>query len=89
MQATVCGKIKDTSLYLALDATAHLMNKVERVYFRKRYIKHGDRNELKRSILKRYGITGRQLNGVIFNISGECITNIGAILKVLYKNTCF
>ena len=67
VQATVCGNIKDTSLYPAVDATAHLMDKVERVYFRERFVKHGDRNELKRSFLKQYGITARQLNGVIFN----------------------
>jgi len=66
MQATVCGKIKDASLYSALDATASLMDKVERIYFRERFVKHGDRNELKRGFLKEYGITGRQLNGVIF-----------------------
>jgi hypothetical protein len=47
MQVTVCGKIKDTSLYPVLDATSHLMDKVERLYFKERYIKHADRNGLK------------------------------------------
>ena len=71
MQATVCGKIKDTSLYSALDAAASLIDKVERIYFREHFVKHGDRNELKRAFLKEYGITGRQLNGVIFSLSGK------------------
>jgi len=75
MQATVCGKIKDTSLYPALDATAHLTDKVERLYFKERYIKHGDRNDLKRLFLKNYGITGRQFNGIIFNLSGKVEAN--------------
>jgi len=39
MQVTGCGKIKDTSLYPVLDATSHLMDKVERLYFKERYIK--------------------------------------------------
>ncbi len=69
MQTTVCGKIKDASLYPALYAIAHLMDKVERIYFRERFVKHGDRKELKRSFLKKYGITGRQLNRVIFKLS--------------------
>jgi len=51
MQVTVCGKIKDTSLYPVLDATSHLMDKVERLYFKERYIKHADRNGLKRYYL--------------------------------------
>ncbi len=83
MQITVCGKIKDTSLYPALEATSALMDKVERLYFKERYIKHGDRNELKRSFLKRYGITGRQLNGVIFNLSGKVEANKQALLRNL------
>jgi len=83
MQATVCGKIKDTSVYPILDATAYLMDKVERIYFRERFVKHGDRNELKRSFLKRYGITGRQLNGVIFNLSGKVEANKQALLRNL------
>jgi hypothetical protein len=83
MQATVCGKIKDTSLYSALDATARLMDKVERIYFRERFVKHGDRNELKRAFLKEYGITGRQLNGVIFNLSGKVEANKQGLLRNL------
>ena len=38
MQATVCGKIKNASLYSALDATASLMYKVERIYFREHFV---------------------------------------------------
>ena len=34
MQVTGCGKIKDISLYPALDATAKLMERAERLYFR-------------------------------------------------------
>src|SRR5664279_3924101 len=83
MQATVCGKIKDASLYSALDATASLMDKVERIYFRERFVKHGDRNELKRAFLKEYGITGRQLNGVIFNLSGKVEANKQGLLRNL------
>ena len=83
MQATVCGKIKDASLYSALDATARLMDKVERIYFRERFVKHGDRNELKRGFLKEYGITGRQLNGVIFNLSGKVESNKQTLLRNL------
>jgi len=45
------------------------------IYFRERFVKHGDRNELKRGFLKEYGITGRQLNGVIFNLSGKVEAN--------------
>ena len=56
MQVTVCGKIKDTSLYPVMDATSHLMDKVERLYFKERYIKHADRNGLKRLFLKEYGL---------------------------------
>ena len=82
MQVTVCGKIKDTSLYPVLDATSHLMDKVERLYFRERYIKHADRNGLKRLFLKEYGITGKQLNGVIFNLSG----NVEANRQALFRN---
>ena len=47
------------------------MDTVERIYFSERFVKHGDRNELKRAFLKKYEITGRQLNGVIFNLSGK------------------
>ena len=83
MQATVCGKIKDSSLYPALDATARLMDKVERLYFKERYIKHRDRNELKREFLKENGITGRQLNGIIFNLSGKVEANRQALLRNL------
>ena len=83
MQATVCGKIKDTYIYSALDATARLMDKVERIYFRERFVKHGDRNELKRGFLKEYGITGRQLNGVIFNLSGKVEANKQGLLRNL------
>jgi IS605 OrfB family transposase len=83
MQATVCGKIKDASLYPALDATASLMDKVERIYFRERFVKHGDRNELKRAFLKKYGITGRQFNGVIFNLLGKVESNKQALLRNL------
>src|SRR5664279_2370529 len=83
MQTTVCGKIKDPSLYPALDATARLMDKVERIYFRERFVKHGDRNELKRAFLKKYGITSRQLNGVIFNLSGKVEANKQALLRNL------
>ena len=83
MQATVCGKIKDASLYSALDATARLMDKVERIYFRERFVKHGDRNELKRGFLKEYGITGRQLNGVIFNLSEKVEANKQGLLRNL------
>ena len=79
----MCGKIKDTSLYPALDATARLMDKVERIHFRERFVKHGDRNELKRAFLKEYGITGRQLNGVIFNLSGKVEANKQALLRNL------
>ena len=68
MQVTVCGKIRNTSLYPVLDATSHLMDKVERLYFKERYIKHADRNGLKRLFLKAYGITGRQRNGVSVKI---------------------
>ena len=75
MQVTVCGKIKDTSLYPVVDATSHLMDKVERLYFKELYIKHADRNGLKRLLLKEYGITGRQLNGIIFNLSGNVEAN--------------
>jgi IS605 OrfB family transposase len=75
MQATVCGKVKDESLYPALDATAELINRVERLYFKERFIKQGDRNELKRLFLKEHGITGRQLNGIIFNLSGKVEAN--------------
>jgi len=83
MQATVCGKIKDASVYSALDATASLMDKVERIYFRERFVKHGDRNELKRAFLKEYEITGRQLNGVIFNLSGKVEANKQGLLRNL------
>jgi len=83
MQATVCGKIKDASVYSALDATASLMDKVERIYFRERFVKHGDRNELKRGFLKEYGITGRQLNEVIFNLSGKVEANKQGLLRNL------
>ena len=48
-----------------MDATARLMDKVERIYFRERFVKHGDRNELKRAFLKEYGITGRQLSNTV------------------------
>ena len=83
MQVTVCGKIKDTSLYPVLDAKSHLMDKVERLYFKERYIKHADRNGLKRLFLKEYGITGRQLNGIIFNLSGNVEANRQALLRNL------
>jgi IS605 OrfB family transposase len=83
MQATVCGKIKDTSIYSALDATARLMDKVERIYFRERFVKHGNRNELKRAFLKKYRIAGRQLNGVIFNLSGKVESNKQTLLRNL------
>ena len=59
------------------------MDKVERIYFRERFVKHGDRNELKRAFLKKYGITGRQLNGVIFNLSGKVESNKQALLQNL------
>ena len=81
MQATVCGKIKDASLCVALDVTASLMAKIERIYFRERFVKRGDRNELKRAFLKKYGITGRQLNGVIFNLSGKVESNKQALMR--------
>jgi len=83
MQVTVCGTIKDASLYPALDAAAFLMDRVERIYFRELFVKHGDRNELKRLFLKQYGITGRQLNGVIFNLSGKVEANKQALLRNL------
>ena len=83
MQVTVCGKIKDTSLYPVLDPTSHLMDKVERLYFKERYIKHADRNGLKRLFLKEYGITGRQLNGIIFNLSGNVEADRQALLRNL------
>jgi hypothetical protein len=83
MQVTVCGKITDTSLYPVVDATSHLMDKVERLYFKERYIKHADRNGLKRLFLKEYGITGRQLNGIIFNLSGNVEANRQALLRNL------
>src|SRR5208283_2724359 len=82
MQVTVCGKIKDISMYPALDGTAELMERVERLYFRERYIKGGEPNELKRRFLKEYGITGRQLNGVIFSLTGK----VDATRKCLRRN---
>jgi hypothetical protein len=54
MQATVCGKVKEESLYPALDATAELIDRVERLYFKERFIKQGDRNELKRLVSHSY-----------------------------------
>jgi len=71
MQATVCGKIKDASVYSALDATASLWIRLSVSISGSVFVKHGDRNELKRGFLKEYGITGRQLNEVIFNLSGK------------------
>src|SRR5271169_793360 len=82
MQVTVCGKIKDISMYPALDGTAELMARVERLYFRERYVKRGEPNELKRGFLKGWGITGRQLNGVIFSLAGE----VDATRKCLQRN---
>jgi|GEM_PF-3889839 len=82
MQVTVCGKIKDISMYPALDGTAELMARVERLYFRERYIKGGEPNELKRRFLKGWGITGRQLNGVIFSLAGK----VDATRKCLQRN---
>jgi len=82
MQVTLCGRIKDKSLYPALDATAKLMEQVERLYFRERFIKHGQPNELKRQFLKEYGITGRQLNGIIFSLAGK----VDATKKCLQRN---
>ena len=82
MQGTVCGKIKDISMYPALDGTAELMARVERLYFRERYVKRGEPNELKRTFLKIHGITGRQLNGVIFSLAGE----VDATRKCLQRN---
>jgi hypothetical protein len=64
------------------------MDKVERLYFKERYIKHADRNGLKRLLLKEYGITGRQLNGIIFNLSGNVEANRQALLRNLkYTST--
>jgi len=46
------------------------MDKVERLYFKERYIKHADRNGLKRLLLKDtvYGQTAKR---IIFNLSGK------------------
>ncbi len=82
MQATVCGKVKDVSLYRLLDSTA-IHEKVERIYLRERFIKHGDRNDLKREFLKEHGITGRQLNGIIFNLSGKVESGKNAFQTIL------
>src|ERR1035438_5216701 len=71
MKATVCGKVKDISLYTILIEIAQHMDRVERLYFRERYIHGKDRNGLKRTFIKDHGITGRQLNGVIFNLGGK------------------
>jgi len=57
--------------------------KFERLYFKERYLKHADRNGLKRLFLKEYGITGRQLNGTIFNLSGNVEANRQALLRNL------
>ena len=59
------------------------MDKVERIYFRERFVKHGNRNELKRAFLKKYRIAGRQLNGVIFNLSGKVESNKQTLLRNL------
>ena len=82
MKVTLCGKVKDVSLYPVFDATADRLDKVERLYFRERFIKQGEPNDLKRSFLKEYGITGRQLNGIIFNLSGK----VDASEKALKRN---
>jgi len=65
MQVTVCGKIKDTSLYPVLDATSHLMDKVERLYFKERYIKHADRKRAETVIPEGIRYYGQTANGII------------------------
>ena len=69
-------------MYPSLDATAELMERVEHLYFRERYVKRGEPNELKRTFLKKHGITGRQLNGVIFSLAGK----VDATRKCLRRN---
>jgi IS605 OrfB family transposase len=71
MKITICGKVKNKQLYNALSNIAAVMGRVERMYFRDRYIVGKNANELKRTFLKEHGITGRQLNGIIFNLGGK------------------
>jgi len=59
MQVTVCGKIKDTSLYPVLDAKSHLMDKVERLLLQGTLHQTRRQERAETVFLKEYGIYGQ------------------------------
>lgn len=83
MEATVGTKIRDGSVYPALDAIADRMAHAERHLFLDRYVHGKSWGALKREYIVRFRMTARQFNSITSDLAGKVNASRDSMLRHL------